>query len=177
MPLALRWVFCTDIRTDSDFCFIHHWLTGFYNRGGKCLLRGTDWFIIQSRLRFVFKRLKQMQTTPRKSDQVVTLVNFKQEVSHSNLGRSTHCREDLLWFLQCSLCSFTIMPEIVPRTLLSTSCVVGYYCNPVLIRCLIVCLLTALLNRGQVNKKVSWYCRDRVSSCNIHAVQQDTQSV
>ena len=24
MALALRWVFCTDIRTDSDFCFIHH---------------------------------------------------------------------------------------------------------------------------------------------------------
>jgi hypothetical protein len=48
MALALRWVFCTDIRTDSDFCFIHHWLTGFYNRGGKCLLHGTNW---------VFKRL------------------------------------------------------------------------------------------------------------------------
>ena len=24
MVLALLWVFCTDIRTDSDFCFIHH---------------------------------------------------------------------------------------------------------------------------------------------------------
>jgi hypothetical protein len=48
MVFALRWVFCTDIRTDSDFCFIHHWLIGFYNRGGKCLLRGTNW---------VFKRL------------------------------------------------------------------------------------------------------------------------
>ena len=24
ITLALRWVFCTDIRTDSDFCFIHH---------------------------------------------------------------------------------------------------------------------------------------------------------
>jgi len=22
MVLALRWVFCTDLRTDSDFCFI-----------------------------------------------------------------------------------------------------------------------------------------------------------
>ena len=56
--LALRcWVFCTDIRTDSDFCFIHHRLMGFYNRGRKCLLRGTDWFLIYIRLRFVFKRL------------------------------------------------------------------------------------------------------------------------
>ena len=32
-------------------------LTGFYNRGGKSLLRGTDWFLMQSRLRLVFKRL------------------------------------------------------------------------------------------------------------------------
>ena len=24
LAFALRWVFCTDIRTDSDFCFIHH---------------------------------------------------------------------------------------------------------------------------------------------------------
>ena len=33
MALALRWVFCTDIRTDSDFCFIWHLLNGFCNRG------------------------------------------------------------------------------------------------------------------------------------------------
>ena len=57
MALALRRVFCTDIRTDSDFCFVHHKLPGFYNRGGKCLLRGTDWSLIKSRLRFVSKRL------------------------------------------------------------------------------------------------------------------------
>ena len=56
MVLALLWVFCTDHRTESDFCFVHHWLTGFYSRGGKCLLRGTDWFLIYSRLRFVFER-------------------------------------------------------------------------------------------------------------------------
>ena len=46
MALALRCVFCTDIRTDSDFCFIRHWLIAFYNRGGKCLLRGTNWILI-----------------------------------------------------------------------------------------------------------------------------------
>jgi hypothetical protein len=32
-----------------------------YNRGRKCLQRGTDWFLIQSRLRLVFKRLRIMQ--------------------------------------------------------------------------------------------------------------------
>jgi len=25
-------------------CHLHHKLIGFYNRGGKCLQRGTDWF-------------------------------------------------------------------------------------------------------------------------------------
>jgi len=36
-------VFCTDLRTDSGFCFMHHKLSGFYKRGGKCLQRGrTD---------------------------------------------------------------------------------------------------------------------------------------
>jgi len=33
---------CTDLRTDSDFCFMRHKLFGFYNCGGKCLQRGTD---------------------------------------------------------------------------------------------------------------------------------------
>ena len=55
--LSLRWMFYKNIRTNSDFCFIHHYLIGFYNRGGKCLLRGTDWSLIYSRLRLVFKRL------------------------------------------------------------------------------------------------------------------------
>jgi hypothetical protein len=32
-------------------------MIGFYNRGGKCLERGTDWFLIYSTLHFVFKRL------------------------------------------------------------------------------------------------------------------------
>jgi len=44
--LALPWVFCVDLRKDSDFCFIRHQLIGFYNRGGKCLQRGTGWFLI-----------------------------------------------------------------------------------------------------------------------------------
>jgi hypothetical protein len=42
MVLALPRVFCTDLRTDSDFYFIRHEVIGFYNRGGKCLQRGTD---------------------------------------------------------------------------------------------------------------------------------------
>ena len=35
-------MFCTDLRTDSGLSFVRHELIGFYNRGGKCLQRGTD---------------------------------------------------------------------------------------------------------------------------------------
>jgi len=31
------------LRTRNDFCHLQHKLIGFYNRGEKCLLRGTDW--------------------------------------------------------------------------------------------------------------------------------------
>ena len=48
MALALRWVFCTDIRTDRDFRFIHQWLFGFYNRVWKCLLRGRTDFLYKA---------------------------------------------------------------------------------------------------------------------------------
>jgi hypothetical protein len=37
------YVFCVDLRTNSDYFPIQHWLTDFYNRDGVCLLRGTDW--------------------------------------------------------------------------------------------------------------------------------------
>jgi len=57
MALALRPVFCTDLKIDSGLCFIRHYLIGFYNRGGRCLQRGTDWFLTYSRLRVVFRRL------------------------------------------------------------------------------------------------------------------------
>jgi len=39
-----EYVFCVDLRTNSDYFPILHKLTGFYNRDGVCLLRGTDWF-------------------------------------------------------------------------------------------------------------------------------------
>ena len=36
-------MFCVDLRTNSDYFATQHELTGFYNRDGVCLLRGTDW--------------------------------------------------------------------------------------------------------------------------------------
>jgi len=31
-----------DLRTNSDYFTVQHWLVGFYNWDGVCLLRGTD---------------------------------------------------------------------------------------------------------------------------------------
>jgi len=36
-------VICVDLNTSRDYLPIRHYLTGFYNREGECLLRGTDW--------------------------------------------------------------------------------------------------------------------------------------
>jgi len=37
------YVFCVDLRTNSHYFLIQHYLTGLYTREGVCLLRGTDW--------------------------------------------------------------------------------------------------------------------------------------
>ena len=46
LPTRCIYVFCTDLRTNSCYFLIHHWLIGFCNRDGECLLRGTDWVFI-----------------------------------------------------------------------------------------------------------------------------------
>jgi len=43
LPTQCIYVFCVDLRTNSHYFPIQHYLTGFYNRDGVCLLRGTDW--------------------------------------------------------------------------------------------------------------------------------------
>ena len=42
LPTQCIYVFCVDLRTNSDYFPIQHELTGLYNRVGVCLLRGTD---------------------------------------------------------------------------------------------------------------------------------------
>jgi len=34
---------CVYLRTNSDLCFIHNKVMGFYNRDEKYLQRGMDW--------------------------------------------------------------------------------------------------------------------------------------
>jgi hypothetical protein len=43
MPAQCICVFRVDLRTNSDYFPIQHWLVGFHNRDGVCLLRGTGW--------------------------------------------------------------------------------------------------------------------------------------
>jgi len=43
LPTQCIYVFCVDLRTNSDFFPIQHGLISFYGRDGVCLLRGTDW--------------------------------------------------------------------------------------------------------------------------------------
>jgi len=45
LPTQRIYVFCVDLRTNSDYCTIQRWPTGFYNWDGVCLLRGTDWML------------------------------------------------------------------------------------------------------------------------------------
>jgi len=41
------YVFCVDLRTNSDYFTVHHWLVCFYDWDGVCLLRGT-FYILRS---------------------------------------------------------------------------------------------------------------------------------
>jgi hypothetical protein len=42
LPTQRIYVFCVDLRTNSDYFPIQHILPGSYNRDGECLLCGTD---------------------------------------------------------------------------------------------------------------------------------------
>ena len=48
LPTQCIYVFCVDLRTNSDNFTIQHWLTCFYNRDEVCLLRGTDCVSLQN---------------------------------------------------------------------------------------------------------------------------------
>jgi len=43
LPTHCIYVFCVDLRKNSDLCHLQHKLIGFYDRDEKCLQRGTDW--------------------------------------------------------------------------------------------------------------------------------------
>jgi len=46
LPTQCIYVFCVDLRTNSDYFPIQHYLTGLYTQDRVCLLCGTDWICI-----------------------------------------------------------------------------------------------------------------------------------
>ena len=46
LPTQCIYVFCVDLGTNSDYFTVQHWVVGFYNWDGVCLLRGTVWVFI-----------------------------------------------------------------------------------------------------------------------------------
>ena len=53
LPTQCIYVFCVDLRTNSDYFSIQHKLTGFYNRDRECFLRGTNCVFKLDRYRYV----------------------------------------------------------------------------------------------------------------------------
>ena len=51
-PHSVSYVFCVDLGTNSDYFPIQHKPTGFHNREGVCLQRGTDWIFIYNSVLF-----------------------------------------------------------------------------------------------------------------------------
>ena len=49
------YVFCVDLRTNSDYFSLHYLLIGFYNRGRECSLCGTDWVFKSDGYSFILK--------------------------------------------------------------------------------------------------------------------------
>jgi len=47
------YVFCVDLRTNSDYFTVQHWLVGFYNWDGVCLLRRT-FYILRSATQCIY---------------------------------------------------------------------------------------------------------------------------
>ena len=53
VPTHFVYVFWVDLRTSSDYFTVQHWLVGFYNRDGVCLLRGT-FYVLPTQCIYVF---------------------------------------------------------------------------------------------------------------------------
>jgi hypothetical protein len=45
LPTQCIYVFCVDLRTNSDYFTVQRYLSGFYKRYGTCLLRGTSYVL------------------------------------------------------------------------------------------------------------------------------------
>ena len=53
LPTLCIYVFCLDLRTNSEYFTVQHWLVGVYNRDGVYLLRGT-FYVLPTQCIYVF---------------------------------------------------------------------------------------------------------------------------
>ena len=58
LPTQCIYVFCVDLRTNSDYFPYRALSDWFYNRDGVCLLRGTDWVFVSYSSYFPVQRVK-----------------------------------------------------------------------------------------------------------------------
>ena len=115
LPTQFMYVFCMDIRTNSDYFPIQHFPTGFYNRGGVCLLRGKDWVIYVFQINFSYSR--RWGTLSRSTNLLVLLTLFAEliflcsfnfffrcSVSCSSSGLSVQLATRVCWsqYLLCA---------------------------------------------------------------------------
>jgi len=86
------YVFCVDLRTISDYFTVQHWLVGFYNWEGVCLLRGTDWVFIYIKFKLMVSRCDCSEAD----------IHFPVEVSYRMLYWVSFLFANRTWKIFCS---------------------------------------------------------------------------
>ena len=87
LPTQCICVFCADLRTNGDYFPIQHQLTGFYIRGGECLLRGRWVFIHASNWWNVISGFAMNQAASRRPFNAETL--FRSQICGGQNGTVT----------------------------------------------------------------------------------------
>jgi len=84
------YVFCVDIRKNSDYFSLSHYLGDIYNRGRECLLCGSNWVFKSDRYRFVLKGL------------ITRYKNKRNNIFHNSIAVLGYSLSPATMLLQCS---------------------------------------------------------------------------
>jgi hypothetical protein len=127
LPAQCIYVFCVDLRTNSDYFTVQHWLVGFYNWDGGCLLRGTDLSVYNSGL-FLSSNGQLRHTSIILSSPQFTYHIIYSYVNCTETDRSlSHCAIKCCRQAAVCFCDFPIFvtvnwtsrPESVPKAAIS----------------------------------------------------------
>jgi hypothetical protein len=75
LPTQCIYVFCMDLRTNTDYFSTQYQLTGFYYRDGECSQRGTDWILIY-RMSTNYRRILLRHNLSRKCGKIVKFLSI-----------------------------------------------------------------------------------------------------